>query len=114
MNQTNRGSSSGSEPHDAPQGAKSLSPADSNSANGQDTKEVIDAGLRSLDHCTSPWNMISHVQSWPLAGVLPARFLITWLCTCVVAVPAMEAAKRNPIYLHFLVCDLHLLTCLAT
>ncbi|ROW06921.1 hypothetical protein VMCG_04135 [Cytospora schulzeri] len=52
MNQTYRGSGSGLEPHDAPRRAKSSSPAGSNNpANGQDTKkEVIDAGLRSLDH----------------------------------------------------------------
>ncbi|KUI58909.1 hypothetical protein VP1G_06179 [Cytospora mali] len=49
MNQIYHGSSSGSELHDAPRSANS-SPDASNSANGQDTKEVIDAGLRSLDH----------------------------------------------------------------
>ena len=50
MNQTNHGSSSGSELHDAPRA--NSTPDDLNSANGQDKKEVIDAGLRSLDHCT--------------------------------------------------------------
>lgn len=48
MNQTYHGSSSGSELRDAP---RADSTPDELSANGQD-KKVIDAGLKSLDHCT--------------------------------------------------------------
>lgn len=55
MNRTNHGSGSGSELHDAPPNSN-LHGADSHLPNGHDAAkgEVIDAGLRSLDHCMSP------------------------------------------------------------
>ncbi|ROW08599.1 hypothetical protein VPNG_06188 [Cytospora leucostoma] len=48
MNQPHHGSSSGSELYDAPRATST--PDESNAANGQGKKEVVDAGLRSLDH----------------------------------------------------------------
>lgn len=54
MNRTHHGSGSGSELHDAPPNSN-LHNADAALPNGHEAKgEVIDAGLRSLDHCMSP------------------------------------------------------------
>lgn len=54
MNRTHHGSGSGSELHDAPPNSN-LHNTDSALPNGHEAKgEVIDAGLRSLDHCMSP------------------------------------------------------------
>lgn len=55
MNRTHHGSGSGSELHGAPPNSNLHKPdPDSALPNGHDAKdEVIDAGLRSLDHCMS-------------------------------------------------------------
>lgn len=68
MNRTNHGSGSGSELHDAPPNSN-LHSADSDLPNGHEPKgEVIDAGLRSLDHCMSP----SIRPSWSTLLLAPA------------------------------------------
>lgn len=79
MNRTHHGSGSGSELHDAPPNSNLHKPG-SAMPNGHEAKgEVIDAGLRSLDHCMSPFCMPVPPEAQtraPLAGAFARLILV--------------------------------------